>query len=164
AVMHHRMHAGEIVEWRRGRDAPFECRRFPGISRRFRALLHAPDQVDHEYDLGCHGEEGGVGYEGMDRHKLAHEFDILEVRVAAWIANNAQEVHRCEDRVDPNERQVKVNLAERLVHHAAEHLGEPVKRPGEHAKDGRYAHDHVEVSDYERRVVEVQIERGLAEE
>src|SRR5260370_10900754 len=45
AVVDHRMHAGEIIEWRRRWDGPFESRRFPRIHRRLRALFHAPEQI-----------------------------------------------------------------------------------------------------------------------
>src|SRR5262249_24253436 len=53
-VIHHRMHAGEIVErWRRG-NRPLERGRIPRIDRGGSALLDAPEQVDKEDDLrGC---------------------------------------------------------------------------------------------------------------
>ena len=59
---------------------------------------------------------------------------------------------------------VEVDLAQRLVHHPPEHFREPVESAGEHAEDGRHAHDHVEMAHHEVGVVEVQVQRRLAQE
>ena len=64
--------------------------------------------------------------------------------------------------VDADEGEPEVHLAQRLVHHPAEHLGEPEVGAGEHAEDRRHAHDQVEVGDHEVGVVEVDVERRLA--
>src|SRR5262245_10944791 len=121
-MVHHWVHAGEIVERRRRGNRPFQRRRFPGIRSRPGAFLQAPEQVDHENDLRRDCEKRGVSHECVDGHQLAHEFEFLEIGIPPRIAAHAQEVHRREDRVYAEERQVEVPLAERLVHHASEHL------------------------------------------
>ena len=56
-----------------------------------------------------------------------------------------------------------MNLPERLVQLAAEHLGEPEIRPGKKPKE-RNATDHeVEVPDHESGVVKLDVRGGVTE-
>ena len=52
------------------------------------------------------------------------------------------DVHREERAVEEDERQEEVDLAQRLVHHPAEHLREPVVDRREDAEDAA-AEEHV---------------------
>src|SRR5712675_3484456 len=58
----------------------------------------------------------------------------------------------------------EMHFAERLIHHAAEHLGEPEVGAGQNAKDGRYSHDHVEMAYDEVSSVEINVNGRLCEE
>src|SRR5437764_10997618 len=93
-----------------------------------------------------------------------HEFVILEIRIAPWTTSYDKEVHRREDRVNTEEGEIEVDLAESLVQHATEHFREPIERAGEHAENGCHSHDHVEVPDHEISIMKIEVERGLAEE
>src|SRR6185369_4726683 len=90
--------------------------------------------------------------------------DVGESGIAPRISGQTEVVHGCENAIHADERQVKVQLAKGFVQHAAAGLGEPVEGAREHAEDGGYAHNHVEVADHEVGVVEVQVESRLAEE
>ena len=59
-VVDHRMYAGEVIERRRRRNAPFERSSIPWVVARLGALLYAPEQVDQENDLHGRGEIGGM--------------------------------------------------------------------------------------------------------
>src|SRR6202040_4339541 len=66
--------------------------------------------------------------------------------------------------VDTDERQPEMQLPERLIHHAADHLGHPEIGCSENAKDGRDGHDEVEVGYHEIRRMQVSIDAGLRQE
>src|SRR5580693_6916834 len=51
-----------------------------------------------------------------------------------------------------------------LVHHAPEHFGEPVVSRCENAEYGCDAHNQVEMTDHEIRVVQLNIENRLRQE
>ncbi len=68
------------------------------------------------------------------------------------------DVHRNEDRVDPDERQPEMNPAQTLTHEAAKHLREPEVECRKHSEDRGHAHDEMEVSSYEIAVVHREIE------
>ena len=50
---------------------------------------------------------------------------VVRIGQAARETDRAQDVHREERAVEEDERQEEVHLAPDLVHHPAEHLGEP---------------------------------------
>src|SRR5581483_2649142 len=58
----------------------------------------------------------------------------------------------------------EVNTTERSVHHAAEHLREPVVGRAEYAEDGSYTHDQVEVPAHDVAVMQRNVEDWLSEE
>ena len=84
--------------------------------------------------------------------------------IAADVAGEAQIVHRHEDAVDADEGEPEMQFAERLVHHAADHLRAPEIRAGEDAEDGGDGHDEVEMGDDEVGGVQVGVNGRLREE
>src|SRR5579872_6711968 len=56
-----------------------------------------------------------------------------------------------------------MKVTEDGVHEAAEHLGEPVIDAGEHAEDGGDAHHEMEMRDDEIGIVEMDVDRGIAQ-
>src|SRR5882757_3927281 len=88
---------------------------------------------------------------------------VHELRGAPDIAYHSQVVKRHEDAVGANERKPEMDFAERLVQHAPTHLREPEVSPRKDAKDGSNAHHQMEVSDYEIRGVQINIDRGLGQ-
>src|ERR1700730_13882615 len=73
-------------------------------------------------------------------------------------------MHRHEDRISADEGQPEVSLAPALIHHAAEHFGEPIIGRGEYAEDCGYAHDQMEMSDHKIGIVELNVENRLRQE
>ena len=51
-----------------------------------------------------------------------------------------------------------------FVHHAAEHLGEPVVGRGKHAEDRGHTHDQVEVANHKGGVMQRNVEHRLRQE
>src|SRR5262245_27770318 len=90
---------------------------------------------------------------------MLQEFVLQRVIDATHMASHTQEVHGEEGTVEEDVRQREVDLSQRLVHHAAEELGEPVVYGGEHAKDDP-SHDIVEVRHDEVSVVDEDVHRG----
>ena len=93
----------------------------------------------------------------MHQMRGVEEFHARQRRIAPRMTLEAQVVHGHEDAVSADESQPEVNLAERLIHHAAGGFREPEIGSRKHPEDRRHAHDHVEVSDHEIAVVERQV-------
>ena len=99
---------------------------------------------------------------GADRRDLVHpgEAVVGQVRrVATRHADDAEPVLDEERRVEADEQQPEVPLAEPLVEHLAGPLGPPEVEAGEHREHDGAEHDVVEVRDDEVRVGHVEVER-----
>ena len=72
---------------------------------------------------------------------------------------NARDVHEIEREMETDQEKPKVPLAQRLVHHAAGHLGKPIVEGGEDGEENRAHQDIVEVRDHEIRSAELPVER-----
>src|SRR5437868_6005489 len=170
SVMHHRLVPSEVVMGRRRRNSPLERSRFPRIYDRLLALIHTPNEVREEQYLNRGGEECRIRDELRNGHypfkkfkAFAGNFIPME-RVSSRRSGDSHDVHRNEDRVYADECKPEMHLADPFAHHPAEHLREPVVGSGEHTEDRRHSHNHVKVADYEVRIVQLKIERSLAEE
>ena len=87
------------------------------------------------------------------------EFILHGVRNAAHVTGYAEKVHGEEGTVEKEIGEGKVNLAQRFVQHAAEHLGKPVVERREHGEND--ACDHiVKMGNDEIGVVDVNVHRG----
>src|SRR5215470_16957124 len=73
-------------------------------------------------------------------------------------------MHRHEDRVSSHKADPEVQLGQLVVHHASEHLREPIISRCKNTEDGRYPHDQVKVSDHEVGLVQRNIEHRLCQE
>src|ERR1700691_213797 len=162
-LINHRNLASEIIEgwWRR--HGPFQSRGLPGVLSCLRSLVHAPEKIEEEDELGRAGDERRDGHECVHWHEVLHTvFD--KTRVAARHAFKANKVHRQEDAVDADKGDPEMDMAQRFVQHAAKHLRVPEVSTGEHAEDRRHSHDHVEMPHYEVVSVEKDVERRLRQE
>ena len=83
--------------------------------------------------------------------------------VAAREAGNAQVVHGHENEVDAHEGEPEVDITQLLVHHPPKQLRKPVVHPGKHPEERRRAHHQVKVGNDEVRVVQLNIERRVAQ-
>ena len=98
-------------------------------------------------------------HELVQRQQVAERLVVVRIGQPPREADHAQDVHREERAVEEDERQEEVHLAPVLVHHPAEHLGEPeVDRP-EHAHRRAGEQHVVEVGDDEVRVVNEDVDR-----
>src|SRR5205807_8547406 len=72
-------------------------------------------------------------------------------------------MHGHEDSVDTYEGQTEVPLAERFIHHAAEHFREPKIGAGKNPEHGCDGHHKMEVSHNEIRSMQIGVQRRLCE-
>src|SRR5260370_37059833 len=124
-MIDHRVLAAEVVKRRRRRDGPLKRGRLPGVLRRSLPYEQAPKEVEEENQLSATSDERRDGHKRMHGDQVLHEDDFRELRIAPDVTFKSDEVHRHEDAIDPNEGEPEMNLAQGLVHHAAEHLGKP---------------------------------------
>src|SRR5436190_61510 len=126
---------GEVVEvvrgWRR-RGRPFERVAFPRVvARWFAAAQRQEDVPEEQQHARCDGEPADGG----------QEVEVVPARGRGIVgdpprhARQAELVHREEGQVEADEHDDELGLADRLVHHLAGHLGEPVVEAGHHAED-----------------------------
>ena len=91
------------------------------------AVADAPDQVEQEHHLGEADDQRHDADEGVEVvRRLRDERHVAELVVAARHADQAEIVHREEDQVGAEEGDPEVELAQRLVEHAAGDLRIPV--------------------------------------
>src|SRR5205807_10286554 len=73
-------------------------------------------------------------------------------------------MHGHENRVRAHEREPEMQLRQRFVHHAAEHLREPIIRCCEYSEDRRHAHNQMKVRDHEIALAQVDVQNVPCEE
>ena len=123
----------------------------------------AVDQIEDEDQLRRSREQCGIGDELVNRNQR-NQVVVGERRVPPDIARQSQVVEWHEDAVRSDEREPEMQPSQSLIHHAAGHLGEPEICSGKNPEDGRYAHHHVEVTDYEVSRMQINVNRGLSQE
>src|SRR5437899_12909161 len=89
---------------------------------------------------------------------MLQEFILHRVIDPAHVSSYAEEVHGEKGAVKEDIRQREVDLAQGLIHHAAEELREPVGKCSEHAENDS-SHDVMEVRHDEVVVVEENVHR-----
>ena len=154
---------GQLPCGRRGGGRPLQAVGVPGILAGLLALERAPEEVHEEEDLGGAEDDRAHGDELVEALQRLQEVVLVGVVDAPHVAGDADVVHGEERPVVGDEGEPEVPLAQRLVHHAAEHLREPEGGGAEDAEQGRPGHDQVEVGDHEEGVVEVDVGRALAQ-
>src|ERR1051325_9034212 len=107
----------------------------PWIDLRRLTGEQTPEEVDHEWNLRQTEGEGAHRDEHVDRLQVVQEGVLHRVVDAPHVPADAEDVHRKEGAVEGDERRPEMDLAERLVHHAAEHLRKPVVDGGKNAED-----------------------------
>src|SRR5262249_9654530 len=141
AVVYDRGFTSEIVMRRRCGRRPLERSCLPWIVAGFRPLEHAPEQVEEEHELNRDREEGRVRHEPLERNQIVQVSELRELRITARMSRETKVMHWHEDGISPNEGDPEMDSPHALVHHASEHLWEPIVGCGEDAKDSRYPHD-----------------------
>ena len=146
------------VVMRRGRgDGPLQRADLPGIRRGLLARDHAREEVVDEEEL--RGSEHQRRARDPDVHavQVLQELVIGVVVEAPLHAAIAHDEHAAEDDGDRHDRQPEVPLAERLVHHLAEHFREPEVDGDEGAEQDGCGHRQVKVADHEVGIVQEDI-------
>ena len=72
---------------------------------------------------------------------------------------NARDMHEIEREMEADQEKPKMPLAQRLIHHAAGHLGKPIIEGGENGEENCAHQDIVEVRDHEIRAAQLPVER-----
>src|SRR5713226_7181555 len=160
----HRFEAREVVVRRRRGNRPLERSRLPRIRRSLGAPCPTPDQVRQEYQLACNRDERHPRNEAAQRHDRLCILKVGVRSIPPGRSGHAHHMKRNEDRVDADERDDEMNLAQAFVHHLAKHLREPEVGASKHSEDRGDSHDQMEVSNDERSIVEWNIKRRLTEE
>ncbi len=148
---------------RRGRR-PLEGRGVPRIDGRAAARHDAPHEVDGKDDLREPQRDGAHGDDDVPVLLVLEELVLQRIVDPPHLPPHPDDVHGEEGEIEEDEGQPEVEMPQPVVHHAAEHLGEPVVDAGEGAEDGT-AEDHVvDVGHDEVRVLDVDIHRGRGHE
>ena len=87
-----------------------------------------------------------------------YQIVVNERGVAAHVSGQSQIMHRHKNAINADKRQPEMPLAERVVHHAAEHFREPEISGCKHPEDRRHRHHKVKVSHHKVRRVEIHIQ------
>src|SRR3990170_8178800 len=120
----------EVTVRRRGRGNPFKRVRLPGIPLGLLPGEQAPEEIDYEGDLREPERNRAPGDEHIDRLQWLQELVLHRVVDPPHHPAYAKDVHREKGAVVRDERREEVDLPQRLVHHAPEHLWEPVVDTG----------------------------------
>src|SRR2546430_6703390 len=118
------MLAAKIVPGRWSGRAPLQRCRLPRVIWRRLAPEPAVDQVVDKNKLGRAGDEGSDGYPFVDGDQRLQEV-VRERRVAADIPGPSQVMEWHKDAIPAHAAQPEMNSAQRFIHHASGHLGEP---------------------------------------
>src|SRR5712672_461625 len=151
-----------VPRWRRG-NAPLEGCAVPRISGGGFASETAMNKVVEENKLSGTGDQRGDGDEAVHGHQRGHEV-VDKGCKAADVTDQTEIMEGHKNAVGAYKGEPEVHSAERLIHHAAEHLGKPEVGAGQNAEDGRYSHDHVEMAYDEVSSVEIDVNGRLREE
>src|SRR5258708_14936393 len=154
---------GKIIVRRRGCRGPFKRRRLPGIVADLLAFEQAPNEIEVENELDRHGNDRRDRYEQNQRMRVIQKAILTEVRVTSRHSQKTHRVERNKDRIDAEESNPKMKLAQAFVHHASKHFRKPEVSRREHAKDRSHTHYQVEMRRYEVSVVKEKVQRRLTE-
>src|ERR1700704_1329491 len=153
----------KIVPRRRRGNAPLAGCAVPWIGGGGVAPGKALGYIVAENKLRATGDQRGDGDEAVHGHQRGHEV-VDKGCKAADVTDQTEIMEGHKNAVRAYKGEPEVHFAERLIHHAAEHLGEPEVGAGQNAEDGRYSHDHVEMADNEVSRVEIDVDGRLREE
>ena len=117
-------------------DPPYGIERFKKVT-------------DNPSDKDVHGEP------------FFHEREFSKRIVPARHAVYSHKVHREEHEISPYECEPEMEIAQFLVHHAAEHFRIPMVDTTKHTEYRSRSHYQVEVSHYEIGVVQVDVKRSV---
>src|SRR5688572_25163822 len=129
--------AGPIAVGGRRRRRPLQAGGAPWVHVRLLALEGAPEEVDEENHLRRAQDERADGDELVERSGVLQELVLVGIVDTAQVARDAYVMHGEKRAVVGDEREPEVPLAEGLVHHPAEHLGEPERGGSEDTEEGR---------------------------
>ena len=114
--------------------------------------------------MSANSDESSVRDESVQRRQTVHVGEFSVLRVAAQKRSHPGVMHRHEDGVSSDETEPEMQSGHSLVHHAAEHLREPVVSRCENAEDGRNAHDQMKMRNNKKRLVQRNIQNRLRQE
>src|ERR1700719_283410 len=106
----------------------------PRILGSLLALVIAVDYVREEQELRGAEHERADRNKFVDRNHRLQKIVLLRIVDPAHVPSHPEDVHREERAVERDERDPEMNLAERLAHHVAEHLGIPIGNSREDAE------------------------------
>ena len=112
AMVNHRDLAAKVVMRRRRRNGPLQRRGFPRIVGGLFSLEQTPEEIDQKDDLGRGGDDGRDGNENVIGLSARQILKFSSLRISARMAHDPHDVHRHEDRIDPDESQPEVKLAQ----------------------------------------------------
>src|SRR5260370_2450445 len=114
--------AGKVVVRRRRCRRPLEGRRLPRIVSGLLALEHAPEEIEVENKLDCHRDDRSDRNEQNQWRRVLQELILSELCIATRHAYQAHRMERNEDRIDAEEGNPEMKLAQAFMHHATKHI------------------------------------------
>src|SRR5262249_16137623 len=113
-----------VAQWAGG--GPFQCVRMPCVPFRLGfAGKNADKEVHQENQLTRTQDEGGNGNEHVHHLLRLKKHVLARIVNTTHLAAHPNNVHWEENAICADEREPEVNLSERVVHEAAEHLRKP---------------------------------------
>src|SRR5580704_15517834 len=160
SLIYNHVASAKIVKWRRGSSGPFQRSRLPRIIGSDWSLESAPYQVEEENQLR------GASCQSCNRDEFMHRYQgyqiiVNERGVAAHVSGQSEIMHRHKNAINADERQPEMPLAERVVHHAAEHFRKPEISGCKHPEDRCHRHHEVKMGDHEICAVQIDVQRRL---
>src|SRR5690606_37297743 len=120
---------------RESRRGPFESVRLPRVCRRQLTTENTVDEIEQEDELRTQCNNRRNTYELLQIGKTAKCVEVREGVIPSREPSNTNVEHREEDKVYTYKCKPEVDVAESPVHHAPEHLREPVIDTRQHAEE-----------------------------
>src|SRR5687767_11827640 len=116
----------KVAVRRRYRGHPLEGIRLPRVAFGPSAAEEAPEEVDNKGDLRQPQQYRTDRNEDVDGLQRLQELILQGIVDAPHMTPHPENVHGEEGAIEEDEGAPEVDLPQRVVHHAAEHLWEPI--------------------------------------
>src|SRR5690606_4031855 len=110
---------------------------------------NAVEEVEQEDELRTQGKDSSNAHQHVEVCPSGKGFEVRPRVISSRETCNTDVVHREEYHVDTDERDPEVYRTQAFVHHATEHLREPVINTREHSEERRTTHHKLEVRNNE---------------
>src|SRR5665213_684565 len=146
----------KVIGWRRRGRGPFERPCVPRIRPSHFAPAIGPHKIKNETADGDYLKDHAATHNQVPDSPAAVRLIGVD---PTRHPENAGYVHEVERKMEADHKKPKMPSAQRLIQHAAGHLGKPIVESSKDGENNCAYQDIVEVRDYEIRCTELPIER-----